>query len=320
MANLLNNLRSLFIPNKNKGPGYYRADMQAIENWAKQVIVKLDAGTNISLAPSNGVGPEVTINSTGGSGITAIHTLKNSIQITFPTGPTTDLDIAGLPYLNSSNFSDSVSNSAYGQNAGLSLTGSSGNDTAIGFAALQAATSANGCTAVGVNALVQCTTTTNNTAVGYNCLDSTQTSPGNTAVGVSALSALVVSATGNNTAVGYSALSNLQSGSQCTAVGYNTQCGTTPINATAIGAGVTASANGAVAIGIDNGGTSAVSNTTNIFVLGTALHQIKISNNTTGAGSAALGTNSPATTNTAPYTWFKMQAGDGSTVYVPAWK
>lgn len=42
--------------------------------------------------------------------------------------------------------------------------------------------------------------------------------------------------------------------------------------------------------------------------------------NTTGAGSALLGTNSPASTNTAPYTWIKAISSDGSTVYLPAWK
>lgn len=42
--------------------------------------------------------------------------------------------------------------------------------------------------------------------------------------------------------------------------------------------------------------------------------------NTTGAGSAALGSNSPATTNTAPYTWIRAVTADGSTVYIPAWK
>jgi hypothetical protein len=42
--------------------------------------------------------------------------------------------------------------------------------------------------------------------------------------------------------------------------------------------------------------------------------------NTTGTGSAALGANSPATTNTAPYTWIEVLAADGSTVYIPAWK
>ncbi len=42
--------------------------------------------------------------------------------------------------------------------------------------------------------------------------------------------------------------------------------------------------------------------------------------NTTGAGSAALGWNSPATTNTAPYTWIEVKTSDGSTAYIPAWK
>lgn len=42
--------------------------------------------------------------------------------------------------------------------------------------------------------------------------------------------------------------------------------------------------------------------------------------NSTGAGTALLGTNSPAVTNTAPYTWLKVLTSDGSTAYVPAWK
>jgi hypothetical protein len=42
--------------------------------------------------------------------------------------------------------------------------------------------------------------------------------------------------------------------------------------------------------------------------------------NSTGAGTALLGTNSPATTNAAPYTWFKVLTSDGSTGYIPVWK
>ena len=42
--------------------------------------------------------------------------------------------------------------------------------------------------------------------------------------------------------------------------------------------------------------------------------------NTTGAGSASLGANSPAVTNTAPYTWIRIVTSDGSTAYIPAWK
>jgi hypothetical protein len=42
--------------------------------------------------------------------------------------------------------------------------------------------------------------------------------------------------------------------------------------------------------------------------------------NTTGAGTASLGTNSPAVTNGAPYTWIKVTTADGSVAYIPAWK
>jgi len=42
--------------------------------------------------------------------------------------------------------------------------------------------------------------------------------------------------------------------------------------------------------------------------------------NTSGAGTALLGANSPAVTNTAPYTWATVTTSDGSTGYVPVWK
>jgi hypothetical protein len=41
---------------------------------------------------------------------------------------------------------------------------------------------------------------------------------------------------------------------------------------------------------------------------------------TTGTGSASLGSNCPATTTTAPYKWLKIQLSDGSNVFVPCWK
>lgn len=52
----------------------------------------------------------------------------------------------------------------------------------------------------------------------------------------------------------------------------------------------------------------------------TAAWKTAAGNETTGAGTALLGANSPAVTNTAPYVWLKVQSSDGSTVYVPAWK
>jgi hypothetical protein len=42
--------------------------------------------------------------------------------------------------------------------------------------------------------------------------------------------------------------------------------------------------------------------------------------NTTGAGTALLGANSPAVSNTAPYKWLTVVCADGSTCYIPAWK
>jgi hypothetical protein len=42
--------------------------------------------------------------------------------------------------------------------------------------------------------------------------------------------------------------------------------------------------------------------------------------NTTGVGAASLGSNSPALTTAAPYTWIKIKTADGSTAYIPAWK
>jgi len=47
---------------------------------------------------------------------------------------------------------------------------------------------------------------------------------------------------------------------------------------------------------------------------------IQIAQNSTGAGSAALGRNCPAIDPTTPYTWIKMISADGSTVYIPAYK
>lgn len=43
-------------------------------------------------------------------------------------------------------------------------------------------------------------------------------------------------------------------------------------------------------------------------------------NESTGAGTALLGTNSPASTLSAPYKWIKMKTSDASVVYVPVWK
>ncbi len=43
-------------------------------------------------------------------------------------------------------------------------------------------------------------------------------------------------------------------------------------------------------------------------------------NESTGAGSALLGANSPAVTNTSPYKWLKVKSSDASVCYIPMWK
>lgn len=43
-------------------------------------------------------------------------------------------------------------------------------------------------------------------------------------------------------------------------------------------------------------------------------------NQSTGAGSALLGSNSPAVTVSAPNTWWKVTLTDGSTGFIPVWK
>lgn len=245
-------------------------------------------------------------------------------------------------------------NTAVGNTAAQSST-TAGDVTAIGASALNTNT-AGGVTAVGSNAARNNTTAVNTTAVGSYALNTNQTGASNTAIGAGAFGATTgasntgvgaqaasvattgwnntiigqaagnnsnpLTTGGNNTFIGYRAgLGGSAQSSQATAIGYQAVAGGGSGNGqTAIGAGTSATGNGSVAIGCDNSGASASATSANQFALGTPLHQVQISNNTTGAGSAALGANCPATTATAPYTWFKMLSNDGSTVYVPAWK
>lgn len=211
-----------------------------------------------------------------------------------------------------------------------------GNNTAVGSQAANAVTSGNNGTAVGGQSMLT-GNGANNTAVGYQSLKAAA-ADSNTVVGYQALSGLtggigksvVVGASAGNgtfpttggdsqTLVGYQS-GQAASGnySKITCLGYHALASGN--SALALGAETSAAGAGAVAIGTDSGGTGASTTTSNAFVLGTANHKVQIKNNTTGAGSAALGGNCPAVTATAPYTWFAMLSSDGSTVYVPAWK
>lgn len=62
---------------------------------------------------------------------------------------------------------------------------------------------------------------------------------------------------------------------------------------------------------------------TNTFEVGIATKfdsTVQMFGDTTGSTALVIGTNSPATTGTAPFTHLKFIAADGSTVWVPAWK
>jgi len=72
---------------------------------------------------------------------------------------------------------------------------------------------------------------------------------------------------------------------------------------------------GANALAIVTGGVDAW------YVLSNGQLQNAIaSNQTTGVGTALLGSNSPAVTNTNPFTWLKITLNDGSQGYIPIWK
>jgi len=61
-------------------------------------------------------------------------------------------------------------------------------------------------------------------------------------------------------------------------------------------------------------------NDTSGNVLLTHTDEIQFAHNSTGSNLALLGANSPATITTAPYTWVKIKAADGTICYMPAWK
>lgn len=75
-----------------------------------------------------------------------------------------------------------------------------------------------------------------------------------------------------------------------------------------------------VAVGRNGVGVLEINNGTAGTYRDLKLRYLNSSANSTGAGSALLGANSPASTLTAPYTWVEMRANDGSTVYFPVWK
>lgn len=345
-------IRQLLIPRKTQKPvdqPGYGVDARTIEIWAKQVLDYLNnngiieiTSTGATITITDPFGPVTNIEAVGGGGggITDLVSPAASITITHPTGPTTDVDLAGIPFLNTGNYSDADSSTAYGHNA-LSAggPGGSGTDTtAVGAGALGSNTGNNN-TAVGAGAGGSITTGVDNVAIGAGSLAALTTNSHNIAIGAPALQ---VATAGGNIGIGFNAFTNLTTGGGApgnVAVGNSsgggivTGVGNTAIGSqalsgsstdvsygTAIGYNTVIVNSGCVAIGVDHTGASAVGSHQDDFVLGTNLHVIQMLNNTTGAGTALLGANSPAITNTAPYTWVKVRVADGSICYLPVWK
>jgi hypothetical protein len=71
MAVNLPNFLQLLIPRKTQDPVAqpdYGIDMRAIEQWSKKVVMQLVAGSGVTLSPSSGLGPTVTVSASASGG------------------------------------------------------------------------------------------------------------------------------------------------------------------------------------------------------------------------------------------------------------
>lgn len=333
----LPSLRQLFIPRKgsNAVPDL-DADWRAIETWAKNVVVQLTAGSGVTLNPSDGFGPVVEISASGGGGGITDITNGGGMTITNPTGPTVNIAIRGLPFLNTSEYADVNESVAYGDGALAAGAGSVGSgNTAVGYQAMLTSSTGDFNVAVGWLAGSSIVSGSDNTLVGYEAMSGGDNIEC-TAVGFKSL--LVASGTTENVAVGAQSLSSVTSGSNNVSVGTgagnhvttgseNTSIGDgagvtsgdgTISNTTSVGAGANVGAAGGVAIGRDHSGTAAIATNQDDFVLGTSNHVVNFLNNHTGTTTTTLGTNGPSVSTT-PTTWVKVRLNSGSIGYIPVW-
>lgn len=246
------------------------------------------------------------------------------------TGTTTgDTDCIAIGYQALQSYTGS-STIAIGSQALQFATGTG--HVAIGFGAGAGLTTASNCTMLGYKAGYNTVTGGNMTAIGSQALI-VSTGQHETAVGSFALGQQT---TGNdNCVIGYSAGWNVIAGTQNTFVGSLADNSATAVDTTGatgvgynvghqanytttLGSGCSATAAGAIAIGVDHTGAAASSGTQDVIALGTSNHILQLSNNTTGTKTATLGTNGPMTTTT-PNTWIKVRTGAGSTGYIPVW-
>lgn len=323
----------------NQNTGSYTAGSQAGGNLTNNTGAATCVGTSAAAAATTAggltaIGSQAAAAVTTAGNVTAIG--QGALQ--YNTGANnTALGTSALQ--GPSGGSSGTSNTAVGNNALAALT-TGGSNSVVGRSAAVALTTGSNNVANGASALAAVQTGSNNTALGYQAL-TVATGSNLVAVGAQAFASLT---SGGGTAIGYQAgyAPNGVTGNASVTADNNTFVGSqtgdgsssnhskmTCVGSLALGNGhyatslgykASAGATGAVAIGTDSGGTGASTTTANVIALGTANHKVQLANNTTGAGSAALGSNCPAVTASAPYTWFTMMSSDGSTVYVPAWK
>lgn len=148
----------------------------------------------------------------------------------------------------------------------------------IGSATNQTLTTGNSNIAIGSSALTALTTTGGNISIGGSSLSAATTAANNVVVGyqagVTATPANATIAGSQNVFLGYQAGSvHAFDPNNAIAIGYQALV---DFNAIAIGSGVIAHGNGAVAIGVDHTGAAASTTTQDEIKLGTASHTVNI--------------------------------------------
>jgi hypothetical protein len=178
------------------------------------------------------------------------YTNEQNVNIGYNTGLNTD--------------ENSLSNVVIGSGSGVSFTGGSSNNIAIGHNALPNGFASSTNIAIGQNALLNNTSSSGNIIMGADCGYNTTTGSINVAIGQGAFTANTVGS--NNVAIGWWALRNNSTGIQNTAIGSRAGANSGNVdNTISIGADSTALHNGSIVIGI-----GAISTTTNQFVIGSS--------------------------------------------------
>lgn len=215
-------------------------------------------GTSGQVLTSNGAGALPTFQTGGGGGgITTINGDTGSITgstVTIKTDVATQNCGATVQFVNSSatstlNVTDANNNVIIGNLAGnATISGASGENVGLGFAALNALSTGIANVAVGGQTLANCTTTSFNTAVGDQSLNGTSGS--------------------FNTGCGHAALGSLGSGSYNTALGEsagNTYASTESSNISINHGGVSLESN---VLRIGSGTGTATQNLNKAFICG----------------------------------------------------